>query len=143
MSRRSRLSISQDDLQTHQEATKSSHRGQWKHCNERRAPSTTRGTLSGAFVTHSNGSRLLLWPRPHRHLRIGKPANILATSGPGSTQWLDRLDVVTACLNPIDRDDVYMRLPEGMDWLSEEFPDLTIATTGNASIVHLRKTFMV
>ena len=35
-----------------------------------------------------------------------------------SSWCLDHLDVVTAFLNPkVDRNDIYMQLPEGIDWI--------------------------
>jgi hypothetical protein len=42
-------------------------------------------------------------------------------------KWkVEHLDVVTAFLNPkIDRDDIYMALPEGIDWLDPEIGTIT------------------
>lgn len=44
-------------------------------------------------------------------------------------QWnIDHMDVVAAFLNPcIDRDDVYMALPEGMEWLDPSDSEIPIA----------------
>jgi len=43
---------------------------------------------------------------------------------------VDHMDVVTAFLNPkIDRDNIYMEMPRGIDWLVSD----SSASNGNAS----------